>query len=225
MTDTSKVTFKRDIRIHGKLPRVVVEEVSYPLRVRDGMLNRIKMMPFFAAFNFTSNKAKVILTESIPFCGVYILQEFMASDGDAQAGQPRFRTTVRYGVSVIIQDNDTEKAEWQLDKALQTISRGLFTDPTFYNNSYFKIQGFTGGKREHVFGHIGSDQQTPIAELRWELMCDLGVIDYPPVVPDMLEVIHEETIFPDDTTGDPSRVQQVVVEYDIDQNNVDDPND
>jgi len=214
----SLVPFKRDFRLHAKLPRMDVVEVSYPIRVRDGLMARVKKMPFFSTFNFSSNKSKVILLESIPFFGLYLLQEFMAPDGDANAGDVRFRTSVRYGFSVIIQNNDAVAAEYLLDKAMQALTVGLFTDASTYNNAYYKIQAFTGGKREHVFGHVGSDQQTPIAELRWELMCDLGVIEYTPFIPDVFEVLHEETIFPDDSTGDPSRVPQVKIEYDMEQN-------
>ena len=208
--------FKRDLRLHPKIPKVRSTFRSYPMLVRDGMFDRVKLMPFFSSFNFSTKKDLKIQLEMIPFCGVYFLQEFMSPDGDANTGEVRFRTTARYGFSVIIQNNDSDQSESTLDKAAQVISGGLLTDPSLYNNKIFKIQSFSGGTRQHVYGHVGQDQQTPIAELRYELTCDLGVIDYPPFVEDVLEVIHLETIFPID--GDSSRVQQVKVEYDMEQN-------
>src|SRR6266699_3389379 len=197
--------FKRDIRLHGKTPHVRCTALSYPMLVRDGILNRVKLMSFFSTFNFSSNKTLQIQPASLPFCGVYLLQEMMAPDGDADAGEIRFRTAVRYGFSVIVQNNDSVVAEYNLDKAMQAITVGLFTDPTFYNNSSFKIQGFTSGSRQHVFGSVGLDNETPIAELRFELTCDLGTISYTPFTEDDLEVIHLETVFPID--GDASKVQ------------------
>ena len=99
---------------------------------------------------------------------------------------------------------------------MQAISFGLFTDSTYYNNSLFQIQGFVNASRQHVFGRVGTlDNETPVAELRYELTCDLGIIFYESVVPDVLEVIHVETAFPID--GDASKVQQVKVEYDMEQ--------
>lgn len=208
--------FKKDLRLHPKIPKVRSTRRSYPMLVRDGMFDRLKLMSFFAPFNFSTKKDVTIQPQSIPFCGVYFLQEFMAPDGDANAGEVRFRTSVRYGFSVIIQNNDPDQAEYTLDKAMQAIS-GLFSDPTLYNNKQFQIQAFSGGLRQHVYGHVGQDNQTPIAELRFELTCDLGVIEYPPFVEDVLEVIHLETVFPID--GDSSKVQQVKVEYDMEIEN------
>jgi len=183
--------------------------------VRDGIMSRIKVMPFFAGFNFSVNKTLQIQPTTIPLCGVYILQEMSAPEGDADAGEIRFRTAVRYGFSVIIQNNDHVAGEYTLDKAYQAITIGLFSDPTFYNNKSFRIQGFTSGTRQHFFGSVGLDNETPIAELRYELVADLGTITYPPIVEDDLEVIHEETIFPID--GDASQVQQVKLEYDLEE--------
>jgi hypothetical protein len=70
--------------------------------------------------------------------------------------------------------------------------------------------------RQHVFGRVGTlDNETPIAELRFELVVDLGTIFYPPLVPDILEVIHIETAFP--VGEDASQIQQVKNEYDLEQ--------
>jgi len=209
--------FKRDVRLHGKLPRVEQTSLSYPMLLLDGTLSRIKALPFFSTFNFSTYKGLIIQPASIPFCGVYLLQEMMLADGDSNTGEPRFKTLARIGISVIIQNNDVVAAEYMLDKAMQAISVGLFTDHTYYNNSLYKIQGFTSATRQHVFGRVGTlDNETPVAELRFELTCDLGIIYYEPLVPDVLEVIHLETIFPID--GDASKVQQVKVEYDLEQN-------
>jgi hypothetical protein len=44
-------------------------------------------------------------------------------------------------------------------------------------------------------------------------MCDLGVIDFPPIVPDVLAKIHFETRYP--AGSDPNEVQQVTAEWDL----------
>lgn len=220
MTDINIKPFSRTVRAHGKSPRVDHIEQSYPLLVRDGILTRIQALSFFSAFNFSTNKSLQIQPATIPFCGIYLLQEMMAVDGDANAGEPRFRTLARIGISIIIQNNDATAAEHKLDMALQNVTSGLFSDPTFYNNDRFKIQGFTGGSRMHAFGSIGLDNETPIAELRFELTCDLGVIYYPPIIPDDLETIHVKTAYPSISKKDTS--QQIEAEYDVEQNEIGD---
>jgi len=219
----SIIPFKREVRLHGKTPHVRTTSPSYPILLRDQILQRVKVMSFFAGFNFTSNKALQITINNIPFCGVYLIQETMAPDGEPNTGEIRFRTMARIGFSVIIVNNDSDAAEVTLDKAMQALTNGLFRDQTFYNNSIVKFQGVTSGMRQHVFGAVpGQDNETPIAELRLELTFDLGVIDYPPFTEDDLEVIHIQTNFP--IHGDASQVQQVVRQYDMEQTNDDEPN-
>jgi len=208
--------FKRDLRLHGKSPHVVHVQRSYPILVRDGILDRIKLMPFFSTFKFGKTTAIPIQAPSLPFCGVYLLQEQGTPDGDANVGEVRFRTVARIGIGVIVLNNDSEAAEYQLDAANQTLT-GLFADHTLYDNDVFKIQAFTSVTRQHNFGSMLKDNETPIAELRLEIACDLGTITYPPYVPDDLEIIHVETVFP--VGGDASRVQQVKTQYDLEQNN------
>ena len=141
----------------------------------------------------------------------------MTPDGDANVGEVRFRTVARIGIGVIIQNNDTAAAEYKLDAASQVLMTGLFADHTLYDNDVFKIQAFSAGTRQHNFGSMLKDNETPIAELRLEISCDLGTITYPPYVPDDLEIIHVETAFP--LEGDTSKVQQVKTQYDLEQNN------
>lgn len=215
MTDTEIKPFTRNVRLNGKTPRVEHLEHTYPILVRDGITARVQVMPLFSGFQFSTNKALQIQPTSIPFCGIYLLQEMMAPDGDANAGEPRFKTLARIGISIIVQNNNAAAAEYKLDMLHQQIITGLFSDPTFYNNDRFKIQAFSGGSRMHAFGSVGLDNETPIAELRFELTCDLGIIYYPPIVTDDLEVIHVKTAYPSIEKKDTSR--QVETEYDVDQ--------
>lgn len=184
------------------------------------MMDRVKLMPFFAPFiTFTTNKALQIQPDSLPLCGVYFIQETSTPEGDSNAAEPRFRTSARFGFSVIIVNNDPEAAEYVLDLAAQALAGGLFSDSSLYNNSSFKIQGYSLGARTHMFGNTGLDNETPIAELRWELICDLGTLTYPPLVLDDLDTIHVKTAFPlGGTAEEQAAVQQVSTEYDLPQN-------
>jgi hypothetical protein len=186
---------------------------SYAMIVRDAMLARIKIMPFFAGFTFSSNKAEQIQPEKIPFVGVYFISEDMLPDGDANVLEPRFRLSVLYGFSIIIQNNDAAAAENKLDEGFVLLCDRLFTDPSLYLNPAAKIQAYTRGNRTHQFGNAGADNSIPIAESRFSLTIDLGTIDFPPLVPDVLSKVHLETRYP--AGSDPQEIQQVAADYDL----------
>jgi hypothetical protein len=186
---------------------------SYSLIVRDAMLSRVKAMPNFAGFKFGTNKAEQIQPEKIPFCGIYFINDDFLPDGDINAGEPRFRIQALYGFSIIIQNNDAAAAENTLDDAWVLLTNGLFTDPSLYLNPAAQIQGYARGNRTHQFGNAGADNSIPIAECRFTLTIDLGVSDFPPLVPDVLKLVHLTTQYP--SGSDPAEVQQVEAEYDL----------
>lgn len=192
---------------------------SYPILVRDGIIDRVKNLSFFSGFKFSSNRALSIQPGLLPFCGVYFIEEKGIPEGDANAGEPRFRTTARYGFSVVVLNSDADLAERQLDNAMQALTNGLLSDSTLYNNATFRIQSYLSTSRQHVFGATGQDNEHPVAELRFELVCDLGTITYPPIVEDDLNVIHVTTAFPaGGTPEEQAAVQQVEAQYDLFQN-------
>lgn len=199
--------FTRSLRIHGKSPRVTGSRSSYSFMLRDAVLARIKALNDFAGFTFASTASLAIQPQSIPYCGVYFLSEMMTPDGDADAGEVRFRTVTKIGISVIIQNNDPASADMKLDQIYQSVMTRLFSDDRLYNDANVKVQGFTAGSRLHVFGALNKDNEFPIAELRLEVSCDLGTIVYEPFVPDDLEIIHVTT----------NESPPVEAQYDLDQ--------
>jgi hypothetical protein len=192
---------------------------TYSMLVRDRIMEFLKLLPFFAnnGFHFHTNKSVQIQPENIPLAAVYFIEETSLPDGDANVGDIRFRTNARYGISVIIQNNDMEAAEIILDKAMNAIN-SLFKNPDLYNwdgtADEAKIQAFLRGARSHQFGSIGADNEMPIAELRFDLTCDLGAILFDPPVTDDFVTFHVETRYPPRVS---EGVQQIIVQYDIPQ--------
>lgn len=193
---------------------------TYPLLVRDRILQFIQAMPFFSTndFKYSTNKSIQIQPENIPFAAVYFIEDTELPEGDANAGDIRFRTTARYGISVIIQNNDAVAAEIILDKAMNTITQ-MFKNPDLYNwdgaADETKIQSFIRGARSHQFGAIGQDNELPVAELRYDLTVDLGAILFDPPADDDFITFHVETRYPGGK--DPTGIQQIVAQYDIPQ--------
>jgi hypothetical protein len=186
---------------------------SYAMIVRDEMLARLKTMPFFKTFKFGTNKAEQIQPELVPFLGVYFISEDLLPEGDANAGEPRFHSSALYGFSIVVQNNDAAAAELTLDQGWSLVMDRLFTDPTLYLNPKAKIQGYTRGNRTHQFGSAGADNAIPVAESRFTLLCDLGVIDFPPVVDNVLSHVHFSTNYPDPSNTDTTQIQQVVADW------------
>jgi hypothetical protein len=187
--------------------------------IRDRLMAKVQAMSFFTGhgFTFTTNKSVAIQPQSIPFCGVYLIEEVGTPDGDANVAENRFRTTARYGFSVIVQNNDMEVAEQRLDDAMVALN-GLFSDPTVYNwegyqkNGEAAIQAFSRGSRTHAFGAVGMDNEIPIAELRFDMSCDLGVIMHPTIEIYDFERLHIETRYP---KPNEQNVQQIIAQWDI----------
>src|SRR5512139_2340423 len=196
-------------------------QINYPLMLRDKLMTKIQAMSFFTGHNyhFHTNRSVQIQPENVPFCGVYLIEPLSLPDGDPNVGEVRFRMSARYGISVIVQNNNAVAAEAKLGEAWQAIET-LYADPTFYNwekcgqPNEVAVQSFNRDSSSYVHGSIGADNSLPIAELRYEMTCDLGTITYPPDVPDTLNAIHITTQFPSGgTEAEIAAVPQVEAHY------------
>lgn len=202
---------------------------SYTLMIRDGALARVRKMPFFASFKtFRRSPMHVWQADELPAASIFLLPESMESDGDDNAGEPRFIHTAQFGISILILNNDDDQQENQLDCAFWAIMNGLLTDPTFLIRTYppaaprpqhgdpvpVHIEGIPRITRQHIYGTIGKSE-TPIAELRMQITVNYRT-DWPPVEKDDLKVIHVTTAYP--IGGDTASTLQVQTQYDIPQN-------
>jgi hypothetical protein len=202
------------LRIHGKIPHVRTISRSHGFLVRDGMISRLQQLQFFQGFKFSRSHALKVMPDQMPYCSVYFLGEMLSPDGDQDTGEMRFHSVVRIGFSVMLKNNDPDAMEYRLDDAYQCIFNGLLRDATLRNNPLARIQAYERGSRQHFYGSTGSqNNETPYAELRAELHCNLGAIEYEPLVEDMLESIHVETVHPPGDTNN----QHVFSIYDLDQ--------
>jgi hypothetical protein len=207
------------LRIHGKIPHIDTIERSYAMRVRDAIIPRLQAKAFFKDFTFRRSHALKIMPALMPYCCVYFMSEQLRPDGNANIGEIRFSSEARIGFQVIMINNDPDIMEDRLDDAHQVIFNTLLRDPTFYNNKVedYIIEAFSRGSRQHFYGStVIQNNETPYAELRAELVCDLGAIEYEPIVEDMLETLHVETVHPPDDFTDQN--PHVISIYDMDGN-------
>jgi hypothetical protein len=181
---------------------------SYSLLIRDAMLARLQELPYFAPFvKFGRARGQQVQPEDVPYLACYFLNEALSPDGDINHAEPRFYHNLNLGFSVIIRNNNIERAETVLDQAHWAIMWAILTDPKLRANNQFEIEGFSRATRTHHYGTIAGDNETPVAELRMELGCAYRSY-WPPEVPDWLQLTHLETAFPDIPRR--NEVQQVV---------------
>jgi hypothetical protein len=190
---------------------------SEAIVVRDRLVTKMRTMPFFSTFKFSTDKSQSIDPVNVPFAGVYFINEDLTPEGDPNAGEVRFRSMAMYGISIIVQNNDAKSAEFKLDEAWKLLTVAIFADPKMYNwknagkPGEVAIQAFTRGNRSHQFGNAGADNATPVAEMRFTLTCDLGTLDYEPVIEDDFEKLHIETRYP--AGSDPEEIIQTTAEW------------
>lgn len=192
---------------------------SYSYIIRDGILRRIKVLPTFQTIKrFATTKMSRIQPDQLPFFGCYIIDEQRRPDGDWDAGAPHFIVDLKLGFSVMVESSDDQVAEDNLDAAYWTLMN-LLTYQWWFRFPMPKpwppvdIEGITRGQRIHRFGNASNTNETPVAELQFDLTYRFRDF-FNPVVMDDLKRIHVTVAYPwpyDPNAYDPP----FTVQYDI----------
>lgn len=174
---------------------------SYTLIIRNIFYDALDADPFFSAYTRRKNKMLVITREALPYLGVYIIDETMLPDGDANQAMIKFGHTARIGFSVIVLNNDQVAAEEQIDAAYWHIMHRLWTDPvimnvlnamTNRNPDNVRVESLNRGLRRHVYGTAQMNNETPTAEVQYDVSVFYRTY-WEPIITDMLEGIDIRT--------------------------------
>lgn len=179
----------------------ITDTQSYSLVIRDVFHDALARDPFFANYTKRKNKMLVTMPNLLPFLGVYIMDETMLPDGDLSAGFYDFIHSLRIGFSVIIANNDQDAAEQQIDAAFWRIMHVLWTDQYLLNvidtTNYdtgistpdnVRIEGVSRGVRRHVFGTAQFNNETPLAELQYDVTVQYRSMWWPTITDDFNEL-------------------------------------
>jgi hypothetical protein len=160
---------------------------------------------FFAGYTCRKNKMLVTRPEYLPCLNVYIIDEQMTPDGDANAGCIRFIHNTRIGFSVMQANNDQDVLEAGLDAAFWRIMNRLWTDEYIMNviDTYNPttgtenpdntlIESIERGSRKYLWGNAGLNNETPLGEMQYDITCKYRTY-WPPVIPDDLLLIDVKT--------------------------------
>jgi hypothetical protein len=198
---------------------MITETHSSALDIRDAMYNVVTADPFFRGYTFRKTKMYPVQSDLIPYLGVYVVDEVMVPDGDANAGCIRFNHTARVGFSVIQSGSDPVALEVCIDSAYLKLMTLLWTDIKLMNALVNNnpegvgIESVIRGSRRHVFGSTGLNNETPFAELQYEVNC-FSRSEWYPDITDMLDEIDVTTgVKAGDTQTEMNQRQQVSVKY------------
>jgi hypothetical protein len=196
---------------------------SYSLVIRDVFYDAVSADPFFADYACRKTRALRVQPDLLPYLGVYIIDEIMLPDGDANTGMIRFSHTLRVGFSVFIANNDDAAAELQLDAAFWRIMGRLWPDPKIMSMLVTAspdntlIEGIARGVRRHEFGAGMLTNETPLAELQYDVSVLYRTGWAPPVIDDLKTIDVITGIKPGDTQTEMDQRQQIHVRYQFDQ--------
>jgi hypothetical protein len=181
----------------------ITETQSDAYDIRDTFFDAVSTDAFFAGWTARRNRMLSVQPDSLPYLGVYLVDEVMTPDGDANAGCIRFSHTARIGFSVIVQNNDQDLAAKTADEAFLRIMTVLYTSPTIMNVLHndnvenVGIESITAGRRRHIYGAAGLNNETPFLELQYEVSAFFRTEWYPEIS-DTLDEIDVTTRITDD---------------------------
>jgi hypothetical protein len=162
----------------------------------------------------------------LPYLGVYIIEEVLSPDGDANAGNVRFLHNLRIGFTAMVANNDQVEAEKAIDAAYWRIMNVLWTDPYLLNviDTYnhdlqmenpdnTRIEGVTRATRRHVFGTPQQNNETPVAEVQFDVNIAYRTTWIPVIKDDLLEINVRTGIKIGETEEEMAQRQQVGADY------------
>ena len=196
-------------------PPMISEAQSYSWIIRNVLFDALVADPFFAGFICRKTKMLPSRPETLPYLGVYIIDDTQSPDGDGNAGEVRFIDACRIGFSVLLANNDQVVLEAGLDAAWRRINNRLWSDQYIMNlldtsNPHSgksnpdntRIESIERGMRRLVFGAAMANNETPIGELQYDVTVRYRE-GFPPLIMDELDTIDVKTgIKPGDTSDE-----------------------
>jgi hypothetical protein len=200
----------------------ITDTQSYSHVIRDALFDALAGDPFFAGYTCRKSKMLVARPEYLPYLGVYIIDETMTPDGDANAGNIRFSHALRVGFSAMVANNDQVAIEQQLDAAYWRIMNRLWTDPTL-NNVFVtslpdnvEFESIERGLRRYVWGNAAFNNETPLGEVQYDITVRHRSTWVPGPFVDLLTIDVKTGIKPGDTQDEMDQRQQLHAVYQFD---------
>lgn len=202
---------------------------SYTHIIRGVLFDALKGDPYFTGYTMRKNRMLSIQHELLPYLGVYLIDEPMLPDGDANAGNIRFVHSPRIGFSVMIAANDQDDCETALDAVFRHVELRLWGDPYINNvlDTYnprsaldnpdnVRFESIERGSRRYVWGNTSLNNQTPVGELQYDITLRHRSYEEPGPFDNLNTVDIKTGIKPGDTQAEMNQRQQIHRVYTFD---------
>jgi hypothetical protein len=194
---------------------MITQNQTFAYDIRDAMYNVVTADPYFAGWTFRKTRMLPVQTDLVPFLGIYLVDETMIPDGDANAGYIRFSHTSRIGFSVVHANNDQTILEQKLDQGYLKIMSLLWTDIKLMNvlnnnnPENVGIESALRGSRRHIFGATGANNEFPFGELQYEV----SLFSRSEWYPDIIDTLDEIDVTVAVNNVDTTQTQPVDIKY------------
>ena len=213
-------------------PRGISDTQSYAWIIRNVFHDALAADPFFANYTIRKTVMLPVQPNLLPYLGIYIADETMTPDGDPNATTIKFSHSLRIGFSAIVKHSDQDQAEQEIDGIFWHIMDRLWTDQYIMNllDTYnphtgesnpdnVRIESLTRGTRRHRFGASGKNNETPFAELQYDVTVFYRTYWEPGPFDDLDTIDMKTGIEPGDSDYEMSGRPQAHVVYDFTQQN------
>ncbi|CAM5771986.1 hypothetical protein LMIY3S_03692 [Labrys miyagiensis] len=161
---------------------------TYATAIRDAIYERVKALP---GYSFRKEPVPTLDEDDLPCMTVFIVNEILQPDGDANVAEPSFEATSTIAISIMRGFKDPITLDGQADRDIDMVENRLLTDPTFVGRGpsvaapFESIRGIT---RRRLYPSNGD---TFLLELRLEMQF-FNRIYFEPVVTTELSTVHVE---------------------------------
>jgi hypothetical protein len=163
-----------------------------------------------------------VMPNLLPYLGVYWANENQVPNGDANCTDIRFNHTLQLGFSIIVINNDEDAAEQQIDAGYWVVMNRLWRDPGLMNvyisslPDSVEIESLMRGVVKRNYGFAGANNETPIAELQYDVSIFYRSEWFPDITDTLNEIYVTTGIKSTDTQADMQQRWQEQVYYNFD---------
>ncbi|MGV1793855.1 hypothetical protein [Rhizobium sp. A37_96] len=129
---------------------------SHTTAIREAIYNRLSNLPGYATIR--KQGTPTLAVDDLPALSIFIADERLDPDGDANAGPPKFGVTATIIVAVSRGFDDPSVTDGVIDSDIDAIESTLLTDPTFVGfaaDQSARFESINGIRRRRIFEKEG----------------------------------------------------------------------
>ena len=129
---------------------------SHTTAIREAIYDRLSTLTGYATIR--KQGTPTLSVDDLPALSIFLADERLDPDGDANAGPPKFGVTATIIVAVSRGFNDPSVIDGIIDSDIDAIETTLLTDPTFAGfaaDESFRFESINGMRRRRIYEKDG----------------------------------------------------------------------